>query len=147
MTFLTTPFARSFVGFDSLFDELEKVSHFKENSYPPYNIENTGESSYEISIALAGFKEEDLNIEVKENILTISANNENTYQNRNYVHKGIAARSFIKKFRLAEHVEVKNATFENGMLIIMLFKNIPESELSKKININAATKKHGSKAA
>ena len=147
MTFITTPNFRSFVGFDSLFDELEKVSTFKENSYPAYNIEKTGELSYEITIALAGFKETQLNIEVEQSVLTISTLNEDPVENRNYIHKGIATRAFTKQFRLAENVEVDNASFENGLLVVKLHKNIPEADLPRKIEINAKPKKIATRAA
>ena len=147
MTFITTPNFRSFVGFDSLFDELEKVSNFKENSYPAYNIEKTGELSYEITIALAGFKETQLNIEVEQSVLTISTLNDDPVENRNYIHKGIATRAFTKQFRLAENVEVDNASFENGLLVVKLHKNIPEADLPRKIEINAKPKKIATRVA
>ena len=147
MTFITTPNFRSFVGFDSLFDELEKVSNFKENSYPAYNIEKTGDNSYEITIALAGFKETQLNIEVERSVLTISTLTEDSSDNRNYLHKGIATRAFTKQFRLAENVEVDNASFENGLLVVRLHKNIPEADLPRKIEINAKPKKIRTQAA
>ena len=147
MTFITTPNFRSFVGFDSLFDELEKVSNFKENSYPAYNIEKTGDNSYEITIALAGFKETQLNIELERSVLTISTLNEDSAENRNYLHKGIATRAFTKQFRLAENVEVDNASFENGLLVVKLHKNIPEADLPRKIEINAKPKKIATRAA
>ena len=147
MTFITTPNFRSFVGFDSLFDELEKVSNFKENTYPSYNIEKTGDLSYEITVALAGFKETQLNIEVEQSVLTISTVNEDTRENRNYLHKGIATRAFTKQFRLAENVEIDNATFENGLLIIKLRKNIPEADLPRKIAINAKSNRLATRAA
>ena len=147
MTFISTPNFRSFVGFDSLFDELEKVSNFKENSYPAYNIEKTGELSYEITIALAGFKESQLSIEVEQSVLTISTVNEESLENRNYLHKGIATRTFTKRFRLADNVEVDNASFENGLLIVKLHKNIPEADLPRKIEINAKLKKIATRAA
>ena len=147
MTFITTPNFRSFVGFDSLFDELEKVSNFKENSYPAYNIEKTGDLSYEITIALAGFKETQLNIELERSVLTISTLNEDSAENRNYLHKGIATRAFTKQFRLAENVEVDNASFENGLLVVRLHRNIPEADLPRKIEINAKPKKIGTRAA
>ena len=147
MTFISTPNFRSFVGFDSLFDELEKVSNFKENSYPAYNIEKTGELSYEITIALAGFKESQLSIEVEQSVLTISTVNEESLENRNYLHKGIATRTFTKRFRLADNVEVDNASFENGLLIVKLHKNIPEADLPRKIEINAKPKKIATRAA
>ena len=147
MTFITTPNFRSFVGFDSLFDELEKVSNFKENSYPAYNIEKTGELSYEITIALAGFKETQLNIEVEQSVLTISTLNDDPLENRNYIHKGIATRAFTKQFRLAENVEVDNASFEDGLLVVKLHKNIPEADLPRKIEVNAKPKKIATRAA
>ena len=147
MTFITTPNFRSFVGFDSLFDELEKVSNFKENSYPSYNIEKTGDHSYEITVALAGFKETQLNIEVERSVLTISTLNEEPTEDRNYLHKGIATRAFTKQFRLAENVEVDNASFENGLLVVKLHKNIPEADLPRKIEINAKPKKIATQAA
>ena len=147
MTFISTPNFRSFVGFDSLFDELEKVSNFKENSYPAYNIEKTGDLSYEITIALAGFKESQLSIEVEQSVLTISTVNEESLENRNYLHKGIATRAFTKQFRLAENVEVDNASFENGLLVVKMHKNIPEADLPRKIEINAKPKKIATRAA
>ena len=147
MTFITTPNFRSFVGFDSLFDELEKVSNFKENSYPAYNIEKTGDLSYEITIALAGFKETQLNIEVEQSVLTISTLNDDPLENRNYIHKGIATRAFTKQFRLAENVEVDNASFEDGLLVVKLYKNIPEADLPRKIEVNAKPKKIATRAA
>ena len=147
MTFITTPLARSFVGFDNLFDELEKVATFKEGSYPAYNIEKTSDSTYEITIALAGFKKDQIEVELEQNRLTISANSDNDEPSRDYVHKGIATRSFTKQFRLAEHVEVKDANFEDGLLMVNLFKNIPEAELPRKIEINKKLGKPVSKAA
>lgn len=141
MTFITTPLVRSFVGFDNLFDELEKVSNFKEDSYPAYNIEKTDDTSYEISIALAGFQEKHLNIEVKQNMLTVSAVNEKISSERNFLHKGIATRAFTKQFRLAENVEVVSAAFENGLLSITLNRVINEKDLPRNIPINSKVKK------
>ena len=147
MTFITTSNFRSFVGFDSLFDELEKVSNFKENTYPAYNIEKTGDLSYEITIALAGFKETQLNIEVEQSVLTISTVNEDSSENRNYLHKGIATRAFTKQFRLAENVEIDDASFENGLLVVKLHKNIPDADLPRKIVINEKPKRLATRAA
>ena len=147
MTFLTTPLVRSFVGFDSLFDELERVSNFKEASYPAYNIEKTGDNSYEISIALAGFREEELQLEVKQNVLTVEALTQPKDEKKNYLHKGIATRAFTKQFRLADNIEVDSANFSNGLLIINLFKHVPEEELPKRIAINTKTNKLRSTAA
>ena len=136
MTFITTPFMRSFVGFDNLFDELQKVSAVKENSYPAFNIEKTGDYSYEISLALAGFLETDIEIDLKQCVLSIRANNKEKNDKRNFIHKGIAQRAFTKQFRLAENVEVNGANFENGILIISLTKIIPEEDKPRKIKIN-----------
>ena len=147
MTFITTPNFRSFVGFDGLFDELEKVSNFKENTYPSYNIEKTGDQSYEITIALAGFRENQLNLEVERSVLTISTINDDAREVRNYLHKGIAMRAFTKQFRLAENVEVENASFENGLLAVKLHKNIPEADLPRKIEINNNRKTLSTRAA
>ena len=147
MTFINTPSIRSFVGFDSLFDELEKVSNFKETSYPAYNIEKTSENSYEISIALAGFSEDQIDIQIEQNILSISANNENNEKTKQYIHKGIASRAFTKQFRLAEHVEVSDASFQNGLLNIKLSKLVPEADLPQRIAINGKNKKALSSAA
>ncbi len=135
MTFITTPFMRSFVGFDNLFDELQKVSSTKENSYPAFNIEKTGENSYEISLALAGFNKKEINIELDQRILIIKANSSDKEINRDFIHKGIAKRAFTKQFRLADNVEVENAEFNDGILCIKLTKFVPEEEKPKKIEI------------
>jgi molecular chaperone IbpA len=147
MTFITTPNFRSFVGFDSLFDELEKVSNYKENTYPAYNIEKTGDLAYEITLALAGFRENQLNIEFERSVLTISTVQEDTGENKNYLHKGIATRAFTKQFRLADNVEIDEARFENGLLIVKLHKNIPDADLPRKIVINAKEKSITTRAA
>lgn len=147
MTFITTPNFRSFVGFDSLFDELERVSNFKENTFPAYNIEKTGDLSYEITIALAGFNENQLTLEVKQSVLTIATINEEISENRNYLHKGIATRAFTKQFRLAENVEVDEAVFENGLLVVKLSKTVPEADLPRKIEINSKRKQIPTRAA
>ena len=137
MTFITTPFMRSFVGFDSLFDELQKVSDSKENSYPAFNIEKTGEYTYEISLALAGFNENEIDIDLNQSILIIKGNSLENSNNKNYLHKGIAKRAFTKQFRLAENVEVNDANFENGILTIKLTRIIPDEEKPRQIKINS----------
>jgi molecular chaperone IbpA len=147
MTFITTPFVRSFVGFDSLFDELEKVSNFKESGFPAYNIEKIDQYSYEISVALAGYNEKDLKIELRHNILKIESNNEKRGISKNYLHKGIATRGFSKKFRLAENIEVNNAIFQNGLLTIRLQSIVNEKDLPKIISINASQKSAPKQAA
>ena len=147
MNFLTNPITRSFVGFDNLFDEFERLSSYKEQSYPAYNIEKLSDSDYRITLALAGFAENDINAEVKDGILSIKAAKNNENQNSSYIHRGIAERSFSRQFRLADNIEVTNAELVNGMLIISLHRNIPEAELPKQIEIKTPSKKILSKKA
>ena len=147
MTFLTNPIMKSFVGFDNLFDEFEKLSTFKEQSYPAYNIEKISNSEYRISIALAGFSEKDIKAEVKESILSITASKDNYEDNTSFIHRGIAKRSFARQFRLADNIEVNNAELINGMLIVSLHRNIPDTELPKQIEIKTPSKKILSKKA
>lgn len=147
MNFITNPIMRSFVGFDGLFDEFERLSTYKEQSYPAYNIEKLSDSDYKISLALAGFSEKDINAEVKDGILSIKASLNNQTQNSSFIHRGIAERSFSRQFRLADNIEVTSAELVNGMLIITLHRNIPEAELPKQIEIKTPTKKILSKKA
>ena len=132
-----TPFYRSTVGFDRLFSLLDNMTHPDQaQSYPPYNIERTGEDSYRISMAVAGFTEEEINIEAKQNALTVSAEKQAVEdKNREVLFQGIAARSFERKFQLADHVEVREASLENGLLHIDLVREIPEAMKPKKIAI------------
>ncbi len=132
-----TPFYRSTVGFDRLFSLLDNMTQPDQGqSYPPYNIERTGEDSYRISMAVAGFSEEEINIEAKQNALTISAEKETVEDDaREVLFQGIAARSFERKFQLADHVEVREASLENGLLHIDLVREIPEAMKPKKIAI------------
>ena len=147
MNFLTNPLMRSFVGFDNLFDEIEKLSSFKEQTYPAYNIEKLTDSDYRISVALAGFSEKEINAEIKDGILYIEASMNNQTNNSSYIHRGIAQRSFSRQFRLADNMEVTDAELINGMLIISLNRNIPEAELPKKIQIKTLSNKIFSKKA
>jgi len=132
-----TPFYRSTVGFDRLFSLLDNMAHPDQGqSYPPYNIERTGDDSYRISMAVAGFAENEIQIEVKQNSLSVSAEKEAAEnENREVLFQGIAARSFERKFQLADHVEVREASLENGLLHIDLVREIPEAMKPKKIAI------------
>lgn len=147
MTILTNPIMRSFVGFDNLFDEFERISSFKEQTYPAYNIEKINDSDYIISLALAGFSEKDIKAEIKDGVLSINASMENSNNNSSYIHRGIAKRSFSRQFRLEDNIEVTNAELVNGMLIITLHRNIPEAELPRQIEIKSANKQILSKKA
>ncbi|HCX67654.1 Hsp20 family protein [Parvibaculum sp.] len=131
-----SPLYRSTVGFDQLQSLLDSVTQETAPTYPPYNIERTSENDYRITLAVAGFAQDDLNIEVKQNVLTISgkrAENEET----TYLHRGIAGRSFERRFQLADHVEVSGAHLENGLLHVDLVRRVPEALKPRRIEISA----------
>ena len=139
MTFFSTPMARQFVGFDSLFDELNEMAARKEPNYPAYNIAKDTEERYRIEVALAGFAIENISIETEKGMLKIEANK--TEERANYIHQGIAQRGFSKIFRLAEHMKVDEARFVDGILTISLHREIPEVDRPQKIAINGGSKK------
>ena len=138
-----TPLYRSTVGFDRIFDLLDTVSNKVESSgYPPYNIERFGEDDYRITLAVAGFGESDIDIEVHENALTITGNRSEADTSREFLHQGIAGRAFERRFQLADHVKVTGASLENGLLNVDLKREIPEAKKPRKIAIgdgNSAT--------
>jgi len=147
-----TPLYRSTVGFDRLARMLGEASNLETPTYPPYNIERLGDNAYRITMAVAGFGEEDLSIEVKENALTIAANKSgNGNGDREILHQGIAARSFERRFQLADHVEVTGAELENGLLHITLKRELPEAMKPRRIAIGTSKAKpktiEGKKAA
>jgi len=137
-----SPFYRSTVGFDRLFNRLDSLVGQEAKTYPPYNIEKLGENAYRISIAVAGFSNGDIAIESKENTLTVkgakAAEGEDT--KREFLHRGIAERAFELRFQLAEHVEVAGASLENGLLHLELKREIPESKKARQIPINGAAR-------
>lgn len=139
-TFDLSPLLRSTVGFDRLATLLDSVTQGTEmqTNYPPYNIERRGEHQYRITMAVAGFSEKDLNIETADNTLTISGSQkkETSEADVDYLHQGIASRSFERKFQLDEHVKVRSATLENGLLTIDLVQEIPEAMKPRKIEIS-----------
>ena len=138
-TFDLAPLYRSTVGFDRLFSMLDNVAGFDGGTpgYPPYNIERTGENAYRISVAVAGFSEPELSIEAKENTLTIRGEKQaKTEEAKSEVlYQGIAARAFERVFQLAEHVEVKGASLENGLLHVDLVRQVPEAKKPRQIAI------------
>jgi molecular chaperone IbpA len=137
-TFDPTPFWRSTVGFDRLFDMLDQTArHPAEDSYPPYNIERTGEDRYRISLALAGFAPEQVTITAEQNVLTVEGAKPDKAQHE-YLYQGIATRPFRRIFNLADHVQVKGASFENGLLMIELVREIPEAMKPRRITINSS---------
>jgi len=132
-----TPLYRSTIGFDrlgSLFDTLGALEG-DTPSYPPYNIERVGENEYRISMAVAGFSENDLAIEVKENTLSIRGEKQIETEETTYLHRGIAARSFERRFQLADYVLVKGANLENGLLHVDLVRELPEAMKPRTIPI------------
>jgi molecular chaperone IbpA len=151
-TFDLAPLYRSTVGFDRLFSLLDRVSGFEGTStpgYPPYNIERTGENAYRISVAVAGFSDADLSIEAKENTLTIRGDKAKTEEVAGEtLYQGIAARAFERVFQLADHVEVRGAHLENGLLHVDLVREVPEAMKPRQIKIgNGLTKQVEAKAA
>ena len=137
-TFDLTPFYRSTVGFDRVFGLLDSLSDGSAQTYPPYNIERTGEDTYRITLAVAGFGDSDLTVESKENILTVKGTKAETEKNDGeYLYRGIGARAFERRFQLAEHVEVKGANLENGLLQVDLVRQVPEAKKARTIPIAA----------
>lgn len=137
-----TPLYRATVGFDQIADLMDRAlaSDVGQNSYPPYNIEKTDDDAWRISIAVAGFSDDDLGIEVKDRSLQITGRKAGDETERNYLHRGIATRAFERRFHLADHVHVTGASHENGMLHIDLTREVPEALKPRRIAISAGQK-------
>ena len=133
-----SPLYRSSVGFDNLVSLLDSARRIDQagNGYPPYNIERTGDDAYRVTMAVAGFDQSELNVETKENTLTISGV-KNKEENKNYLHQGIAERNFERRFQLADYVKVVQAKLENGLLHVDLVREIPEAKKSRTIEIQS----------
>lgn len=131
------PLYRATVGFDQIADMMDRVlaGDASQPTYPPYNIEKTDENAYRISIAVAGFSDADLSVEVKDRALVVSARKSEDDGPRTYLHRGIATRAFERRFQLADHVQVTGATHADGMLHIDLVKEIPEALKPRRIEI------------
>jgi molecular chaperone IbpA len=136
------PLHRATVGFDQITDMMDRIlsNDTGSQSYPPYNIEKTADDGWRISIAVAGFGEEDLQVEVKENALHVTAKKADEDVERTYLHRGIATRAFSRRFHLADHVKVTGAAHENGMLHINLTREVPEALKPRRIEIAKAPK-------
>ena len=133
-----SPFSRSTVGFDRLFNLLDTLPSVDEaQTYPPYNIEKLGEDAYRITMAIAGFSEDDLEIEARENSLIVSGKLTDENGEGRFLHRGIAGRAFKRSFQLADHVKVVGADLENGLLHIALEREVPEALKPRKIEIKA----------
>jgi molecular chaperone IbpA len=143
------PLYRSTVGFDRLFNLLDSVTGFDQGpaAYPPYNIERTGDNEYQITMAVAGFGKDELRLDMKEQTLTIAGEKKAEEKEREFLHRGIAARSFERRFQLADFVEVKGAELKDGLLHIDLVRNVPERLKPRSIAIGEGAKQLESKAA
>ncbi len=135
-----TPLFRTSVGFDRLAQMMSQAHRIDQNnaSYPPYNIETIEENQYQITLALAGFTQNDIEITSEQNVLVVRGKVQNDVE-RKYLHRGIATRSFERKFQLADHVKVTTANMENGLLHIQLLKEIPEAMKPRTIEIKTTT--------
>jgi molecular chaperone IbpA len=122
------PLYRSTVGFDRLFNLLDSVSGLDQGPtpYPPYNIERTGDNQYRITMAVAGFGQDEIKVDIKEQTLTVSGAKKPEAKEREFLHRGIAARTFERRFQLADHVEVSGADLQDGLLHVDLVRNVPE---------------------
>lgn len=138
-----TPLYRTMVGFDRMASMIDQAARLDgSQGYPPYNIEKVDDDAFAIEIAVAGFTEDDLDIETKEGLLTVAGKRGETEdgEGREYLHRGIAQRSFIRRFQLADHVIVTGASLEHGVLRIDLIRELPEAKKPRKIEIGATAK-------
>ena len=155
-----TPYRRNTVGFDRLFELLENTGRAATNeNYPPFNIERTGENDYQVTVAVAGFKSEEIDIVAQQNLLIVTGSKQaEGNDNRDFLHMGIASRNFERKFQLADHIHVTDADLADGLLTITLVREVPEALKPRKIAIGGQTaatvieydaeaKKKGTKAA
>ena len=140
-TYDFSPLYRSTIGFDRLAGIMDQVlsnDGGAQQSYPPYNIEKTGENAYRITVAVAGFAESDLSIEARDGQLVISGRKDAEEGERTYLHRGIATRAFERRFQLADHVRATGAVTENGLLHVDLVREVPDSLKPRKIEITTA---------
>ena len=134
-----SPLDRSVVGFDRLAQILETATVDQASGYPPYNIERTDENAYRIEIAVAGFRSEELNVEVKENLLTVQGRKTANDAERRFLHRGLAERDFERRFQLADYVVVTDAQLSDGLLSISLRRELPEALKPRRIEIATAS--------
>lgn len=134
-----SPFRRATVGFDRLFDLLENGASFQTSeNYPPFDLEQEGEDRYRITLAVAGFRQDEIDITAQQNLLIVSGRKQ-PQDERNYVHRGIAARSFERRFVLGDYVQVKGAEMRDGLLSIELVREVPEEMKPRKIRIESGS--------
>ncbi|HEX4097342.1 MAG TPA: Hsp20 family protein [Caulobacteraceae bacterium] len=130
-----SPLYRSVVGFDRLAALLDAAAAGESSGYPPYNIETVGEDAYRIEIAVAGFKPDELNLEVKENVLTVQGKKAANDDSRRFLHRGLAERNFERRFQLADYVVVTEANLSDGLLSVSLKREVPEAKKPRRIEI------------
>jgi molecular chaperone IbpA len=142
-TFDFSPLYRSTVGFDGMTRLLESALRADEgqSSYPPYNIEKTGENAYRITMAVAGFSESDITITAQDNSLVVTGKLEKTEEDKKFLHRGIAGRAFERRFELAEHIRVSGASLVNGLLHVELVKEVPEAKKPRTVKIESVAPK------
>jgi molecular chaperone IbpA len=134
-----SPLFRSTIGFDRLARMVDAANRVDSSalSYPPYNIEKTGEDSYRLTMAVAGFSQDEIDITVQENTLLVTGKAQQEDQNGRYLHRGIARRAFERRFSLADHIKVTGASLDNGLLHVDLVREIPEAAKPRQIKITA----------
>ena len=125
----------AFLGFDHIFDELQKIRAHANDGYPPHNVIKTGDRTYTVELAVAGFKREDLSIELKDHVLTIKGDRAQRRPEDQYVHRGLSTRKFVKSYRLSEYTEVVGADLTDGILTVDLEVIVPEEQKPKLITI------------
>lgn len=136
-TYDFSPLWRSTIGFDRLFDLAEAAQRAGEDNYPPFNIERLADDRYQISLAVAGFSPDEISVTAEQNVVTIEGNKAEKAE-REFLYRGISTRSFKRQYSLADHVEVKGAAFDNGLLKIELVRQIPEAMKPRRIAISGA---------
>ncbi len=137
----------AFLGFDHLFDELENITNHAKDSYPPHNVIKYDDMKYDIELAIAGFKRGDVDIELKDHVLTIKGDRAKKRSDDKYVHKGISGRKFVKSFRLSEYAEVSGADLTDGILTVSIEVVLPEKMRPQSINIGTGGKPNDSNSA
>jgi molecular chaperone IbpA len=134
------PYRRSTVGFDRLFDYLENDSRAEQDNYPPFDIEKLADDQYRITLAVAGFKQNEIDITARQNLLVVTGRkSENRSRDGNYLHMGIATRAFERRFELADFVRVESADLRDGLLSLELVREVPEAMKPRKIEINGGS--------
>ena len=137
-TYDFSPFSRSAIGFEYLFDLLNAQKTENIDTYPPYDIVRTGEDAFRISVAIAGFAPHDITVMAQQNLLVVTGRKAEP-QEAEYLHQGISARAFERRFNLADHIEVEKASYENGLLQLDLVRRVPEAMKPRRIEIDTAT--------